>query len=835
MTNTPQATFIEEVTQFVDVIVPVSVPNLFTYRLMREQVDKVQVGARVIVQFGRSKVVTAVVQRIHEQPPKQYSAKYVLEILDEIPYFKPIHLETFRWIADYYMCHIGEVLNVALPAGLKVSSLSKIQVNPDFDYDELLTDREKELLDEIIKHQALTYDELARFADVKNPYHIIKNLIAKKAILVYEELHDRYSPKILRKIRLNKSYEDATNLKVLLQDLEYAKKQAQVAVLLKYLSYVPVLHKPELNTKGLEKSLLAKDEGLSASTINTLIKNGIFEDFQVKVSRFDDSPAQKEMPQLSMAQQAAYLEILEKFQQQNTVLLYGVTSSGKTEVYIKLIEQALEAGSQVLYLLPEIALTTQIVQRLRMVFGEKVGVYHSKFTDNERVEVWQGMLEGKYNFIVGVRSAIFLPFDNLGLIIVDEEHESSYKQYDPAPRYHARDVALVIAQKHRAKVLLGSATPAIESMYQAQEGKYGLVQLTTRYSDIKLPNIQLVDLKRATQQKNVKGEYALEILQAVEENLRQGKQTILFQNRRGFSPYIVCMDCNWTALCYQCDVSLTYHYKEAQLRCHYCGHHEQMPRTCPSCGGGKLQTKGFGTEKVEDDMVLFFPTAKIARIDMDTTRNKGAFQSLIAEVESGAVDILVGTQMISKGLDFDHVNLVCIFDADRLIHYPDFRSRERAYQLLSQVAGRAGRRHKQGEVLIQTQNIDNELLRQVVTQDYEAMYHFEIAERQKFLYPPFGRLIQITLKHQDQNHCYLAAHKLYTALEAQLGKSRVLGPDKPVVERIRDRFLFEILVKLEKTASPKKVKEFLTEQIIDLGAGKEFKQVQVIVDVDFVG
>jgi primosomal protein N' (replication factor Y) (superfamily II helicase) len=834
--NTVVASNIEETTQFADVIVPVAVPNLYTYRLMREHVGKLEVGARIIVQFGNSKIVTAVVVSIHTNPPKNYQAKYILEILDETPYFKPMHLNLFRWIADYYMCNVGEVLNIALPAGLKVSSLSKIQVNPDFDHPELLTEKEKLLVEEIQKHQALTYDELARLAEVKNPYTLIKALIGKKAILVFEEVKDKYTPKVVRKVKLAAFYEDSENLKAIIGILEKGKKVSQLNIILKYLSFVPVLKNAIINQKGLDKSIFNQDEEISDSGLNTLIKNGIFETFTVTVSRFGDiENSAEQFPVLSETQTAAFQSIMQQFQEKDTVLLNGVTGSGKTEVYIKLIQQVLESGSQVLYLLPEIALTTQILQRLRIVFGDKVGIYHSKFSDNERVEVWQGIVEGRFSFVVGVRSSIFLPFDNLGLIIVDEEHESSYKQYDPAPRYHARDLAIVVAKKHNAKVLLGSATPSIESTYNAKQGKYGYVEMIGRYGNSEMPEIEMLDIKLAKKQQQLKGEYTEELINQIRENLDKKKQVLLFQNRRGFSPYMECEDCGWAAMCYQCDVSLTYHYSGQQLRCHYCGHHEEVPKTCPACGGGKVKTRGFGTQKVEDDMTLIFPEAKIARMDMDTTRSKTAFQTLINDVESGEIDMLIGTQMISKGLDFENVNLVCIFDADRMIHYPDFRSGEKAFQLLTQVAGRAGRRNTKGKVLIQTSNPNNAMLLKIQQNDYAGMYVTEIGEREKFNYPPFSRLIHLTLKHQDQNVCEKAAIDLAKLLYVNLGQARVLGPEKPVIDRIRDRFLFEILIKLEKGANLKTIKEFVRAQMTNITTSKLYKNVQVIVDVDYVG
>jgi primosomal protein N' (replication factor Y) (superfamily II helicase) len=821
----------EEITVFVDVIIPVSVPNLFTYRVPREYAHSIRVGARVIVQFGKSKVVTAVVARLHNNPPLKYQAKYVLDLLDDVPLVTASQLELFNWISEYYLCNVGDVLNVALPSGLKISSLSKVQYNPDFDYFDLLTDREKELVEEIKKQQSLTYDELARIADVKNAYHIIKSLVGKRAIIVFEEVKDKYIPKIVRKIRLNSFYEEPEHLRILVKELEKTPKQLDV--LLNYLRFVPALRSPELNHKGLEKSTLVKAE-ISESSLSTLLKNNVLEQFDVIISRFEDidESTLQAQPELSEIQQKAFEEIMAGFQEKDTILLHGITGSGKTEVYIRLIEQALESGTQVLYLLPEIALTTQIVVRLRKVFGDKMGIYHSKFSDNERVEVWKGIIEGKFQFVVGVRSAVFLPFDNLGLIIVDEEHETSYKQYDPAPRYHARDVALVIGQKQGAKVLLGSATPSIESYYNAVSDRYRLVKLTQRFGNSQLPDFELIDIKTARKNKLMKGDFSGVMLDYIRANFEKKEQTIVFQNRRGYSPYIQCEDCDTIASCSNCDVSLTYHYNGQELRCHYCGYHEPMPRTCTACGSAKLRTRGYGTEKIEEELQGIIPEAKIARMDLDTTRTKTAFQTLINEVESGSVDILVGTQMLSKGLDFEKVSLVCIFDSDRMIHFPDFRASERAFQMLSQVAGRAGRRQTQGKVLIQTNNPSQNILHQIVQNDYEGLYQNEIKEREGYHYPPFVRLVKLTLKHSDQNIAQKAAEDLAKKLTEKLSVQRVLGPETPLVERVRNQFLFEIMVKLEKAINLKTAKSFIKEQVEIVSLSKEFKGVYIVIDVD---
>ncbi|MEA5425583.1 replication restart helicase PriA [Arcicella lustrica] len=823
--------YTEEITLFADVIVPVAVPNTFTYRVPREYAASITAGLRVIVQFGKTKVVTAVIARIHNKPPEKYQAKYILEVLDDAPLVNAKQIELFYWIADYYMCTVGEVLNIALPSGLKISSLSKVQFNPEFDQPALLTERETEIIEELKKHQSLNYDELARFAEVKNVYHIIKSLIQKKAVIVFEEVREKYTPKILKKIRLNHFYEDPSYLTALIGELEKSPKQLDV--ILNYLKFVPVLRTPELNKKGLEKNALTK-ANVSESSLSTLLKNGILEQFEVIVSRFEEDLdfVEAPTPVLSESQEKAFSEIMQSFQTKDTTLLHGITGSGKTEVYIKLIEQVLESGSQVLYLLPEIALTTQIVVRLRKVFGDKMGIYHSRFSDNERVEVWKGVVSGKFQFVVGVRSAVFLPFDNLGLIIVDEEHETSYKQFDPAPRYHARDVAVVIAHRQKAKVLLGSATPSIESFYNAKTERYGFVEMKERFGNTQLPDIELIDIKVARKQKLTKGDFSNLMLDTMGLNLEKKQQTILFQNRRGYSPYIQCEDCDTIAACPNCDVSLTYHYSNQELRCHYCGHHEPMSKTCQACGSTKLKTRGYGTEKLEEELQIFLPNAKIARMDLDTTRTKTAFQTLINEVESGAVDILVGTQMVSKGLDFEKVSLVCIFDADRMIHFPDFRSSERAFQMLTQVAGRAGRRGTQGKVLIQTNNPKQKILQQIIENDYLGLYQDEIKEREDFQYPPFTRIIKITLRHIDQPNAEKAAQALAQKLIEKLGTPRVLGPEKPLVERVRNQYLFEIMIKLEKTINLKGAKAFIAEQVQNIELSKDFKGVGIVVDVD---
>ncbi len=825
----------DEVTVFADLILPIPVPRLFTYRVPRGMADLLRIGARVIVPFGKrnSRVLTAIVAKLHNSPPTAYQARYISEVLDEYPLVTGYQLELFRWMAEYYMCTIGEVMNIALPSGLKISSQSKVQYNPDFDYPELLTDFEAVLLAELKKQPALSYDELGRLAgEGTNVPALIKSLVGKQAVIVFEEVKEKYIPKMVRKIRLHRNYEEREQLLVLLQRLEKLPKQQEVVM--RYLSHIPMQRSPELNQKGLDKTILNQDDELSQSSLATLVKNQVFETFEVIQPRFADAHVPQAEIRLTEHQQRASDTIMAQFESRNVVLLHGITGSGKTEVYINLIQQALSGGSQVLYLLPEIALTTQIVVRLQRVFGDKMGIYHSKFSDNERVEVWKGVVSGRYQFVVGVRSSVFLPFDNLGLLIVDEEHETSYKQHDPAPRYHARDVAIMLAHWQQAKVLLGSATPALETYYQARQGRYGLVELFNRFGNATLPDIRLVDTKREKQQKSMKQEFSSVLLESLGQNMERREQSILFQNRRGYSPYMQCEDCDWTAECDNCAVSLTYHQRDAELRCHYCGHKEPVPRTCPACGSTKVKTIGFGTEKLEDQLQIFFPDSKILRMDLDTTRAKNAYQQIIQEFETGNIDILVGTQMITKGLDFDNVSLVGIFDADRLIRFPDFRATERSFQMLTQVSGRAGRRAgRQGTVLIQTANPQQSILQRIIQNDYIGLYEEEIQERQNFNYPPFSRLIKLTIRHTDKRISQQAADRLATELTDALGSSRVLGPEEPLIERIRNQFLYDILIKLERDkVNVKAVKAFIQERINNILTDKGLRQVSIVTDVD---
>jgi len=821
----------ENTALFIDVVLPVPVPQFFTYRLPREIAPLVKTGARVVVEFGKSRVVTALVVRLHDTPPEKYPAKYIRELLDTEPVVTGYQLWLFQWVAEYYMCTAGEVLNVALPSGLKISSQSKIQYNPDFNHHELLNELERSFLDVLIREDSLSYEESARLIGDNDLAKFIKGLVAKHAVVLYEEVSERYRPKRVRMIRLAGEYESDENVLLLVESLGKARKQQEA--LLKYLSLIPVEELPYRNREGVEKSVF-KEQGISDAALNSLLEKGIFEQFEVRVSRFGNESGGGEI-MLSEVQQRASDEIMARFNERDVVLFHGITGSGKTEIYIDIIKKALDSGTEVLFLLPEIALTTQIVRRLKRVFGDTMGVYHSKFSDNERVEVWRGVLEKKFRFVVGVRSSVFLPFSDLGLIIVDEEHEASYKQFDPAPRYHARDVAIMLAGKMHAKVLLGSATPSIESYYQAQSGKYGLVTLSERFGDAQLPDIQLVNLRVERENKTLQKEFSQVLLEGIRENLERKKQSIIFQNRRGYAPYVNCPECNWIPHCNQCSVTLTHHLHEKTMVCHYCGYTEPVPRVCPACGSPRVRSVGVGTERIEDDLHELFPEARILRMDLDTTRTKNAYEHIIGEFEGGDVDILVGTQMVSKGLDFDRVSLVGVFNADKMIHFPDFRAAERAFQLITQVSGRAGRREEKGKVLIQTNNPQNRVLQYVLAHDYTGFYETELREREGYNYPPFSRIIEITVKDADQVLAHQAAEHLAEVLKSFLGPQRVMGPEKALVERIRNKYLFVTWLKLEKDKmNIQATKRYLQKEIVNLITGKKFKSVHVVVNVDAI-
>lgn len=822
----------QRVTFFVDVILPLPLQQSFTYRVPVDFNDQLLVGLRAVVQFGPKKMYTGVIVKIHQNPPKGYEAKYILDILDSVPSINTIQLLFFNKIAQYYMCAEGEVLNAGLPSGLKISSQSRVQYNPaylPYDDEELLP-KEQTLVDALKVSDFLLFDDIALLLKQKTILPILKSLIAKGAVIVFEQVKEKYNPKIKRLARLNNNFCNEKSIHELLDRLETRPQQANV--LLQYLKEVPILTNPVSNLIGMERSKLTKE---SISAFKTLVKNGVFEEFEQLVSRLDEfnSPIDYKLV-LSEDQALARDQIVELFQTKETVLLHGITGSGKTEIYIDLISKFIEGGSQVLYLLPEIALTTQIVSRLKVAFGANLGIYHSKFSDNERVEVWRSLIEGKFQVVVGVRSAVFLPFENLGLIIIDEEHETSYKQHDPAPRYHARESALMLAQLHHAKTLLGSATPSIETYYLALQGKFGLVNLTKRYGSAQLPTIQFAQKQSSETINAFNVIFTSELIDQIKVRIEKGEQTILFLNRRGYSPYLSCENCGWIPYCNSCNVSYTYHQYKGSMSCHYCGNHEKVAKICPACGSTKIQTVGFGTEKIEDELHLILPEAKVLRMDLETTRSKNGYADIINEFAQGKIDILVGTQMVSKGLDFDNVSLVGVVDIDRMINFPDFRSFERTFHLVTQVSGRAGRRGVKGQVIIQTANKEHPLLKRIQHQDFIPFYNREIKERERFAYPPFTRLIKIIVKHVDKEINESAARQLGVFLANKIGKERLLGPEPPLIDKIRDYYLQEIIIKLERDkVNLSKAKQLIKNAIMDLLNQKAFKNVYINIDVDF--
>ncbi len=821
-------------TLFVDVILPLALPRTYTYRVPKDWNQLMKSGQRVIVQFGKGrKQYSAIVKTIHENPPAAYQAKYILSIVDEDPIVGEKQILFWEWLAEYYMATIGEVMLAALPAGLRLASESRILLHPEYQkVVNELSDDEFLLIEALELRNVLTLKEISEILQIKHIQPKVRALIEKKAIMVEEEILQRYKPKMVDYVRLHPQLETEEQLQQVFDELGRAQRQLEVLM-----NYIQMSNFFSQKRNEVKKLQLQKNSNASSSLINELVKKEILEVYQVEQGRLHTEEASKKQKALTEHQEKAYHAIKDGFEEDKTVLLHGVTSSGKTEIYIKLIQEAIDRGKQVLYLLPEIALTTQIVQRLQAIFGEKIGVYHSRFNENERVEVWNAVLKFNkghhedFQVILGARSALFLPFQDLGLVLIDEEHEGTFKQYDPAPRYQARDAAIYLAKMQKADVLLGSATPSVESYYHAQSGKYAYVELKKRFGDIQLPEILVADIAEASKRKKMKSHFSPELMKMMEETLEEGKQIILFQNRRGYSPILLCESCGNTPQCINCDLSLTYHKYKKELNCHYCGYHIPLPSTCPSCGDTNLRVKGFGTEKIEEELAIFLPEAKISRMDLDTTRAKQAYHQIITSFQDGEVDILVGTQMVTKGLDFENVGLVGVLNADNMLHFPDFRSFERAYQLMSQVSGRAGRKGKRGKVLIQSYNPEHQIIRQVIDHDYEGMFKNELVDRRNFRYPPFYRLITLTLRHRDKAKVGQASHYLADQMKAVFGE-RVLGPEAPGVERVRTYYLQQIVLKLEKKISLNQSKEKLREILNDFQANDRFKSVRLGIDVD---
>ncbi len=816
--------------KFAETLLPLAIPGTYTYRVPEGM--RLSIGMRVLVPFGRKKIYTAIITSLHDMEPKGYDVKEILGTLDEKPILRHPQLEFWQWISDYYLCSMGEVYKAAVPSGLKVESETTISVNPDFEESEpgQLTDRERVILDFTAQRGRVQIAEIANATGFKTVERNVSHLLDMDALHVSERVVDNYRPKTEPCVRLAIARDDEEKLHQYFDQLKRAPKQE--SLLLAYLDMSRWLQSGD--TREVSKENLLKRAGVSSAVLHEAVKRGLFEIYKKEINRFAElGNVLDEAPTLSEEQQRAYKEIHQSMRQHAITLLHGVTSSGKTSVYIHLIADALKLGKQVLYLVPEIALTTQLTRRLRRVFGDKLLIYHSKFSDNERVDIWKRLLDtSEPCVIIGVRSSVFLPYSNLGLIIVDEEHDSSYKQQDPAPRYNGRNAALVLAQMHGAKTVLGSATPAIEVYHMALEGRYGLVKLMTRYGDIKMPEVKVIDTIDARKRREMSGLFSTELISDCRKALKDGEQVILFQNRRGYSPMVRCKECGSVPKCENCDVSLTYHKHNHTLVCHYCGYTIPLPDLCPACQLPGLEIIGYGTERIEDDIDAVFPGEKISRMDLDTTRSKNSYDRIIDEFSNHRTNILVGTQMVTKGLDFDAVSIVGILNADTMINFPDFRSHERAFDMLEQVSGRAGRAHKQGKVIIQTSNPDHDVIKYVQAHDYEGFYEHELADRQQFGYPPFTKVINIYLKHRDDATVGELAVR-YSGLLRQVFGTRVLGPMAPFVARVQNMYIRQVTLKMETAASMAKVKAILRDLYERmLAADARMKTVRLYYDVD---
>ena len=805
---------------YIEVVLPISIPRTYTYYVPEEWLSFVAFGFRAEVPFGKNKLYAGLIVEVHNRAPSEHQPKSILSVIDQYPIIHPNQYRLWQWMASYYNCGLGSVMHAALPAGLKLSSETTVQLSPLFsDQYERLNDKEFLIIEALTIQETLSIDDIQGILQQKTVYPTLQKLIEKRFIYLNENLKEKYKPKKAKFIRLVDPY--AAHPELLEEAFELvSRSNRQLEALM---AFVQLSKK----TPEVKQAKLCKLAKVDSSVVKAIQKKGIWEVFEQEISRLESyDQTLNDLTDLSALQKEAYKNLKQQLSEKAAVLLHGVTGSGKTRLYIQLMQEALERGEQVLYLLPEIALTTQIINRLKKVFGDKIAVYHSRLNNHERVELWKKVAEG-HPLLLGARSSLFLPFKKLKLIVVDEEHDTSYKQQDPAPRYNARDTAVYLGHLHGAKVVLGTATPSLESYHNALQKKYGLVELFERFGGVQLPEIQIADLKKAP-----KSIFTQDLLAQIQHTLDQEEQVILFQNRRGYAPSTRCMTCGWTKECVNCDVSLTYHKFQQNLQCHYCGYRTQLPKTCPACGSVDLQLKGFGTEKIEDDLSIHFPEARIARLDLDTVRSKYAHSKILHEFEEGELDILVGTQMVTKGLDFAKVGLVGVLNADQLMHFPDFRATERAFQLMTQVAGRAGRKKKRGKVIIQAMQTNHPVLDEVINNNFNTFFSREITERQSFSYPPFVRLIKITLKHKRPEILNYGAKFLAHLLKEKLDK-RVIGPAVPYVSRVRGYYLIDFLIKLERNKPLlEKTKAYLIYSTSLLHKEKGCSTIRVNVDVD---
>lgn len=812
---------------FVEVILPLALDKTFTYQVSEAEFKYIKPGMRIAVPFGKSKMYTALAIKTHQNPPTLYEAKEIHQILDENSIVNEVQLKHWNWIASYYMCSIGEVFRAALPSGFLLESETIISLKQGEIIDEKALSDDEFLVFEALQHQSsIKVSDVISILNKKNVFPVLQKLIDKSVVSLQEEMHESYKPKLVRYIKLHQNYTTDERLNELLNSI---KAEKQKELLLGYFQ----LNASEKNPISA-KQLIDFSSSTSA-VLKKLIEKEIFEEYHLIHDRTDFNEDEKAKSlSLSQSQQTALDEIKKHFESKDVCLLHGVTSSGKTEIYSKLIQETMQTGKQILFLLPEIALTTQLVSRLRKFFGNKVAVFHSKYSNNERVEVWNQVLQNspKAQVVIGARSAMFLPFSDLGLVIVDEEHEQNFKQTDPAPRYHARDAVTVLAKFHQAKVLLGSATPSLETYYNTQNQKYALVELFERFNNTPLPEVILVDLKDKYFRKRMNGHFSDTLIEEITSALSLGEQVILFQNRRGYAPLLECMTCGHIPQCPNCDVSLTYHKFKNQLRCHYCGHSIAKPTNCHQCSSVDLTTKGFGTEQIELELATLFPNKKILRMDQDTTRGKFGYDTIIDKFQNREVDILVGTQMLAKGLDFDNVSLVGILNADNMLYFPDFRAFERSYQMMAQVSGRAGRAENRGKVVIQTYNPNHNTIQQVTHNNYIGMFKEQLYERQIFKYPPFFKLIKITLRHKDYEKVKESSMWLYQVLSQHL-KMPVLGPEEPAISKIRNEYIRTIVIKIPDDVSPQSIKKTIQKILNSFDVISQYRSVKLVVNVDF--
>ena len=820
-------------TLFVNVILPLPVPGTFSYRVPMDLNDSVHVGQRVVVQFGRTKIMSGLISEVTEKVPDFEQVKYILGILDETPVVNATQLKLWQWICDYYLCYEGEVMQAALPSAMKLSSESKIKLSDEFELDTMaLSDYEYLIVEALQVQPKLTISEVSKIIGYKKVMPLIKTMIEKKIVVMEEELDPKFRAKYERYVALEEEYHSDEKMHELMDELtKRAYKQLEMVMSFFVLG-------GDAENDVIASALLAKSNA-NSTVLKALVNKGVFKVYEKRVSRLKSFDALTDVSsiQLTDKQQVAFDEIHQGFADGKPVLLHGVTSSGKTEIYIKLIQEALDKGRQVLYLLPEIALTEQIINRLKKYFGDKVGVYHSRYSDMERVEIWEQVLEfertqsSKYQVIIGSRSAILLPFSNLGIIIVDEEHDSSFKQIDPAPRYNARDLSMILGRFHGADVILGSATPSFESYYNARQHRYHLVSLTQRFGGVEMPEIIVDDMRVERKRKLMQANFGSVLVDAMKQTLADKNQVILFQNRRGFSLRLECGVCHWVPQCINCDVSMTYHKAQNIMKCHYCGYTMAVPSECPSCHSTDLKMHGFGTERVEEDLTAVIPEARCARLDLDTTRSKNSYQNILDNFKNRETDFLVGTQMVTKGLDFDCVKTVGILDADNMLSFPDFRAYERSFQLMEQVSGRAGRKGEKGKVIIQTYQPTHPVIQNVVSHDYVRFYEEQMPIRRQYCYPPYYRLIMIKLRYSDYNRLNTAAESFAKRLRPVF-KNNLLGPEYPVVSRVKNQYIKQILIKFDRNDNSMKIKELIKKEIESFKRNDEYKTVNISIDVD---